>query len=88
MVYVGEINAGSLMAISIIKAAEIWGVKEETVRKWVKNKKLIKKIGLKFDILEGGKYQPIYFQADEIKRVKKLLKPRKEWTTGQSLFRL
>lgn len=75
------------MGISIIQAAEMWGVKEVTVRKWVKNKALIKKIGLKFDVFRIGKYDRVDIPAEEVARIKKLLKPRKQWRSGQTIFR-
>lgn len=75
------------MGISIKQAASFWDVKEVTVRKWLKNKQLIKRIGLTFTVHKLGKYNYVDFPAEEIKRVKKLLKPRSEWSSGQTIFK-
>lgn len=75
------------MAISIIDAAAFWEVKEETVRKWLKNKDLMRKLNLNLTIHKFGKYNYVEFHRSDLNRVKKLLKPRSQWKPGQSLFR-
>lgn len=75
------------MAISIIDAAAFLGVKEETVRKWLRNKELMEKLKLRLKIHKFGRYNYVEFNKPDLVRIKKMLKPRNQWKTGQSLFR-
>lgn len=87
MIYGSKNKGGGDVGISIKQAAESWGVKEVTVRKWLRNKELIKRIGLTFKAHKLGAYNYVDFPPEEIKRVKSLLKPRSEWVSGQTIFK-
>lgn len=80
VVYLASILEGGRL-LSLPQAAEYLGIKKLTLWKWVDTKKARPK-----KILVGGRH--FYgFSKEEIDRLKSLMKPRKNWRTGQRLFK-